>query len=78
MCIRDRTTTGKYELPVTYSRETQSIPSLSIVSSPDSCGKRENRKYTGTLVRGIATMHKSNAVPVIDEEQMKDISRMRR
>jgi len=23
-------------------------------------------------------MHKSNAVPVIDEEQMKDISRMRR
>jgi hypothetical protein len=35
-------------------------------------------KYTGTLVKGIATMHKSNAVPVIDEEQMKDISRMRR
>lgn len=76
--VKAKTTTGKYELPVTYSRETQSIPSLSIVSSPDSCGKRENRKYTGTLVRGIATMHKSNAVPVIDEEQMKDISRMRR
>ena len=40
--------------------------------------KRESLKYTGTLVKGIATMHKSNAVPVIDEEQMKDISRMRR
>jgi hypothetical protein len=40
--------------------------------------KREPLKYTGTLVKGIATMHKSNAVPVIDEEQMKDISRMRR
>jgi len=40
--------------------------------------KRESMKYTGTLVKGIATMHKSNAVPVIDEEQMKDISRMRR
>lgn len=39
---------------------------------------RESLKYTGTLVKGIATMHKSNAVPVIDEEQMKDISRMRR
>lgn len=39
---------------------------------------RESMKYTGTLVKGIATMHKSNAVPVIDEEQMKDISRMRR
>ena len=40
--------------------------------------KRESIKYTGTLVKGIATMHKSNAVPVINEEQMKDISRMRR
>ena len=40
--------------------------------------KRESLVYTGTLVKGIATMHKSNAVPVIDEEQMKDISRMRR
>lgn len=40
--------------------------------------KRESLKYTGTFVKGIATMHKSNAVPVIDEEQMKDISRMRR
>ena len=40
--------------------------------------RRESLMYTGTLVKGIATMHKSNAVPVIDEEQMKDISRMRR
>jgi hypothetical protein len=40
--------------------------------------RRESMKYTGTLVKGIATMHKSNAVPVINEEQMKDISRMRR
>ena len=40
--------------------------------------KRESIKYTGTLVKGIATMHKSNAVPVINEDQMKDISRMRR
>lgn len=40
--------------------------------------RRESLKYTGSLVKGIATMHKSNAVPVIDEEQMKDISRMRR
>lgn len=40
--------------------------------------RKESMKYTGTLVRGIATMHKSNAVPVINEDQMKDISRMRR
>lgn len=41
-------------------------------------GRKESMKYTGTLVKGIATMHKSNAVPVINEEQMQDISRMRR
>lgn len=51
-------------------------PSLGIVAG--NTHKRESLKYTGTLVKGIATMHKSNAVPVIDEEQMKDISRMRR
>ena len=51
-------------------------PSLGVVAG--NTLKREPLKYTGTLVKGIATMHKSNAVPVIDEEQMKDISRMRR
>ena len=40
--------------------------------------RREPQQYTGTLVKGIGTMHKSNAVPVIDEEQMKDLARMRR
>ena len=34
--------------------------------------------YTGTKVKGIATMHKSNAVPVFSDEQAVDISRMRR
>jgi hypothetical protein len=50
----------------------------SLVTDCSYTEKRESLKYTGTLVKGIATMHKSNAVPVIDEEQMKDISRMRR
>jgi hypothetical protein len=35
-------------------------------------------KYTGTLVKGIATMHKSNAVPVISQEEATDIANMRR
>lgn len=42
------------------------------------CHKVEPMKYTGTLIKGIATMHKSNAVPIIDDEQAKDIARMRR
>ena len=50
-------------------------------SCPDTAGvapRVESPRYTGTLVRGISTMHKSNAVPVINEEEMKDIARMRR
>jgi len=34
--------------------------------------------YTGTKVLGIATMHKSNAVPVFSNDQAIDISKMRR
>ena len=34
--------------------------------------------YTGTKVKGIATMHKSNAVPVFSDDEAVEISRMRR
>ena len=34
--------------------------------------------YTGTKVKGIATMHKSNAVPVFSDEEAVEISQMRR
>lgn len=40
--------------------------------------RKEPMKYTGTLIKGIATMHKSNAVPVINQEQATEISRMAR
>ena len=39
---------------------------------------RKEQVYTGTLVTGIATMHKSNAVPVINKEQAIEIANMRR
>lgn len=53
-------------------------PSVDSFGSADACSKKEPMKYTGTLIKGIATMHKSNAVPVIDQQQAEDISRMRR
>jgi len=34
--------------------------------------------YTGTLIKGIATMHKSNAVPVTSREDAIAVSNMRR
>ena len=42
------------------------------------CTKKESPVYTGTLIKGIATMHKSNAVPIISQEEATDIARMRR
>ena len=40
-------------------------------------GRRE-QVYTGTLIKGISTMHKSNSVPVINKKQAIEISQMRR
>ena len=58
-------------------RETKHYPSFG-----DGVGiatKKESPKYTGDLIVGIATMHKSNAVPVMrGTEQAKDIAAMRR
>jgi len=34
--------------------------------------------YTGNKVKGIATMHKSNAVPIFSDEEAVDIAHMRR
>ena len=41
--------------------------------------KKELLKYSGERkLLGIATMHKSNMVPVFDKEDAKDIAKMRR
>ena len=42
------------------------------------CTKAPDKEYTGTMVKGIGTMHKSNAVPIFSDEEAKDISKMRR
>lgn len=38
----------------------------------------EDKVYTGTAMLGVATMHKSNAVPVFSEADAVEIARMRR
>ena len=48
------------------------------MSKAGDTARKENPKYTGTLVKGIATMHKSNAVPVINQKEAEDIAKMRR
>ena len=39
---------------------------------------KEKLNYTGTVVIGISTMHKSSAVPIINQQEAIDIANMRR
>ena len=68
--------TLSYSLGIPAGRETPKIPSLPF--SGGACTKSPDKVYTGTLIKGIATMHKSNAVPVFTDEQAVEIATMRR
>jgi hypothetical protein len=59
-----------------YVRETPKIASLPFTAG--ACTKAPEKVYTGTKIKGIGTMHKSNAVPIFSDEEAIDISRMRR
>lgn len=60
----------------TYRRESPDIPSGDTYDK-FVAAKRE-MKYTGDKLMGIATMHKSNMVPVFKQEDAEEIARMRR
>ena len=67
---------GSYSLSIPEGRNTTAH-----IKSVDTGGNavlRPSPIYTGTKVKGIATMHKSNAVPVFSDEEAQDISKMRR
>ena len=69
----------EYEAPKPFVRNTTQYRSLTTSNIPGACAKRESQRYTGDLIVGIATMHKSNAVPVMrGTEQAKEIASMRR
>ena len=57
-------------------REPQHIPSrdsgMGVAAAPAA------KVYTGTKIKGIGTMHKSNAVPIFSDEEAQDIAHMRR
>jgi len=59
-----------------YVREQTYVASVD--SMAGSTARPDPKVYTGTLIKGIATMHKSNAVPIIDKKQAEEISNMRR
>ena len=66
----------KVNKPFYRGSDKEKTPSLPFTAGP--CTKAESKIYTGTKVKGIGTMHKSNAVPIFSDEEAKDISKMRR
>lgn len=50
----------------------------SLVTPGGSTALSEKRVYTGTAIVGIATMHKSNIVPIFNTQAAKEVSQMRR
>lgn len=67
---------GNYSLAIPEGRNTTAH--IKSVNTGGNAALRPNPVYTGTKVKGIATMHKSNAVPVFSDEEAQDISKMRR
>jgi hypothetical protein len=59
-----------------FRRQTKSYPSLE--TGIGDCTKQDSLKYTGDKLIGIGMMHKSNLVPIFNDQEAKDISKMRR
>lgn len=84
--LKPRFSTGPYNSPkktmsdympkTPPGRETARIESQDTGWVP--CVKVKDTEYTGTKIKGIGTMHKSNAVPVFSDQEARDISSMRR
>jgi hypothetical protein len=62
--------------PEQYIRQTKHYPSLNTGNT--AATKAPPKVYTGDKVLGIATLHKSNAVPVFNNTEAVEISKMRR
>jgi hypothetical protein len=67
---------SSYSLRIPEGRNTTSH--IKSVNTGGNAVLKPSPVYTGTKVKGIATMHKSNAVPVFSDEEATDISKMRR
>ena len=59
-----------------YAATSYSIPTSDVVTPIQ--GKRKAQEYTGDYITGLATMHKSNTVPVGRGADPKEFAQMRR
>lgn len=60
----------------TFMRGTQHIKSVPMTGGV--AAAHTPMQYTGNNMLGIATMHKSNAVPIFCKESAEDVANMRR
>lgn len=68
---------GTYSPPKVFRRsDNREYSSLSTMVCDTS--RKDTHRYTGDKLLGIATMHKSNAVPVFKGQDAIDIAKMRR
>ena len=58
--------------------DTSQYKSVDSDQSKGACVGPPVKKYTGTLIKGISVLHKSNAVPILNKEDILEIARMRR
>lgn len=69
--------TSKAEERTVVHREVERPKSLGEwITGPVS--SKQAQKYTGDKIKGIGTMHKSNAVPVFSDEEAVSLASMRR
>jgi hypothetical protein len=66
-----------YDLKIPAERSTAHIKSLD-TGHKGAVRTADIPRYTGTKIKGIGTMHKSNAVPIFSDEEARDIASMRR
>ena len=64
------------ELPNLREGLRETVPLSNKISAHGA--KKQENVYTGDYILGIATMHKSNAVPITSKQAAEDISKMRR
>lgn len=78
--MKPATVRGKNPVVVTgvYRRETAFIPSKDSGIKGAVAWNNTRKVYTGDQMIGIAAMHKSNLVPIFQEQAAKDVSSMRR
>lgn len=74
----ERTLRGSVPKRPSYTFRGQDTKPPSVTTSAPFVAAPIVKEYTGTAMLGVATLHKSNAVPVFQEQDAVEISRMRR